>query len=864
MNRAICRSVVRAAAFLAPRAERPSWRAEWLAEVDHSWNTPATARRRIMLTRRTLTSVPHALWFRKEQTQMNIAGFLLDFRVAGRTLWRQRGFTVAAAATLALGIGANTAVFSIINRTLLTELPFAHPEQLVEVWETLPSQNVAENTPAPATFDYWREQSRLAVSFAAYTSSTTNITGDGAPEQLRALRASASLLSVLGVQPLLGRGFTADDDRFGGPGVVMLTHGFWVRRFQADRSIVGRVVTLDGNSSTVAGVLPENLPTSLRSVDVWVPLALKPTESRESRMLWVVGRMKAGVSPAALQQELDAAMHRPGDDQPFEGIGVTVKRMDDELRGGVRPDLLLIFAVSGVVLLIACANIATMMLARGLTRHREMAIRASLGAGRARLARLLVAESAMLGLVGGAAGLIVGAWSSRVLQSLMPAALAGIVSGGLDSRVLAFTFAIAMASALAAGLAPLAGIGRGSLMVTSRTSDGQERKSAGLVRAGLVSAQMALAVVLLSGAALLTRTFVAIVRTPTGFTPTGVLTAQVPRADADDARRTEFYERLLDATRRIPGVTSAGLINGVPVRWTGGGSGFAVDEGKNASVPAHHRIVSSQYFASMGIPILSGETFSGSERKGAEAVAIVSESFAKAAWGDPKVALGRRIRWGADGSWIRVIGVAGDIRLLPSRPPEPHVYLPFTQVQFSPYAPSDVVLKTDGDPAALAGALREAVRAIDPNQPVAAVMTMNGVISRAMGGRRFTLSLMAVFAALALVLCAVGIYGVLSYTVSRRTREFGVRIAIGATGGRVRLGVVRQGLSMTLTGALCGSAAAVLMSRWLATVVPGLTALDAAPVAAAAAILVAVSAIAADIPARRAMRVDPITALRDN
>jgi putative ABC transport system permease protein len=864
MNRALCRVMVRVVARLVPRADRAAWRDEWLAEVDYSWKSRPGLRRRLMLAGRTLSAVPHAIWFRKEQTLMSIAGLSQDFRVASRALWRQRGFTAVAAATLALGIGANTAIFSIINRTLLAPLPFGHPDELVQVWETIPEQGITANTPAPLTLDLWRAQSRLASGFAAYTSTTLNITGDGAPERLRGLRASASLLPVLDVTPLIGRGFTEDEDRFGGPAAVLLTHAFWVRRFHADPSVVGRVITLNGEAAMVTGVLPKDLPMSLTGVDVWIPLALKPTENRQSRMLWVVARLKTHATAASLQHELDAVMHRAGD-RTFEGIGVDVKAMDEELRGDVRPDLLLIFAVSGVVLLIACANIATMLLARGLTRHREMAIRASLGASRARLARMLVAESAVLGLAGGLAGLIVGAWSVSILQSLMPAALADTVSGGLDVRVLAFALLIALAAALAAGLAPLAGIGTGPLMVSSRSPEGHERKSASLVRSGLVSLQMALAVVLLSGAALLARTFVSLVLTPTGFSAAGVLTAQVPRADSDDARRTEFYERLIAAAKNIPGVTAVGLINGVPIRWTGGGSGFQVDDGKVPAtlVPGHHRIVSAGYFAAMGIPTLSGDSFSGGERKDGENVAIVSESFAKIAW-QGKPAVGRRIRWGADGSWLRVIGVVGDVRLSRSRPPEPHVYLPFTQVQYSPYAPSDVVLKTSGNAGALASALRDVVRKIDPNQPVATVMTMDEVMSRSMGGRRFTLSLMTVFGALALTLCAIGIYGVLSYTVNRRTKEFGVRIAIGASMGRVRLEVLRQGLAMTGLGVVVGSGAAALMSRWLARVVPGMTLLDTPTVAAAAGVLLLVAILACDIPARRATRVDPIAALRDS
>jgi predicted permease len=859
MTRTICRGVVRAASLVTPRVDRGRWLGEWLAEVDHSWTRPAGAGRRCMLTMRTCTALTHALWLRKEQTNMN--SLLQDLQVSARMLWRQRAFSVVAVATLALGIGANSAIFSIVNRTLLTPLPFGNPEQLVQVWETVPAQGIEENTPAPSTLDVWRAGSRLASGFAAYSSATVNITGGGDPERLRSLRASADLIPVLDLHLTLGRGFTADEDRFGGPRAVLLTHGFWARRFHSDPSIVGQTVTLDGDAAVVAGVLPDDLPMSLRGVDVWVPLALKPIESRDSRMLWVVARAKPGVTNAALQQDLDAAMHRDG---AGDGIGVNVKSMDEELRGGVRLDLLMIFGVSGVVLLIACANVMTMLLARGLSRQRELAIRGALGAGRARLARMLIAESVVLGVAGGAVGLLVGAWAVRLLQHLMPASLAATVSGGFDARVLAFTFAVALIASLLASVAPLL-TSRTSLVVSGRTADSHERRGTAWLRASLVSAQMALAVVLLSGAALLTRSFIEVAFTPTGFNADGVLTAQIPRGDTDSVRRTLFYTQLIDAIRAIPGVDDVGLINGVPIRFFGGGSGFQVDDehARPKTVLGHHRIVSAGYFRTMGIPMLAGEPFSGREVADGEGVVIVSESFVRAAWPQGGSAIGRRVRWGADGSFSRVIGVVSDVRLVRSAPPAPHVYLPYTQVSYAFYAPSDVVIRTSGRPGTLAGPLRDAVRRLDPNQPVATVMTMNEVLAQSMGGRRFTLSLMAAFAGLALVLCAIGIYGVLSYAVRRRTREFGVRMAIGATSGRVRAEVLRQGLVMTGVGAVAGAAGAVLTASGLATIVPGITAFDAMPVAIASALLLGVSALACDIPARRAMRVDPIVALRD-
>jgi predicted permease len=861
MTRRFCMAIVRVAAAAVPARDRERWRTEWVAEMDHSWRGEQSRRRRITLTARAFDAVTHALWIRKESISMDT--LIQDARFAARMLWRERGFTAVAVVTLALGIGANTAIFSIVNRTLLRPLPFGHPESLVHVWETLPEQGILQNNPAPDTFDLWRSRTSLVTGMAAYTSATTNISGDGQAERLRGLRASANLLSVMEIQPEAGRGFRPDEDRFGAPRVVMLTDQLWARRYHRDPSVVGRTVTLDREPALVTGILPAELPLSLANVDVWIPLALKPTESKQSRMLWVVARTRPGVSAVTLEKDLDAAMHREGTGRMPDGIGVAVASMDEQLRGGVKPDLLMIFAVSAAVLLIACANVATMLLARGLTRRPEMAVRASLGAGRSRLARMLLIESAVLGLIGGAAGLLLGAWSVRAIQYLMPAQLASVVNGGLDAKVLAFSLITATVTALVAGLAPLAGSLSGSLVVTGRNPGGLDRRSTRWLRSIVVAGQMALAVVLLSGTALLTRTFVAIALTPTGFSSESVLTAEVPRIDTDDARRTDFYARLIERLSTTPGVRAAGLINGVPIRWAGGGSGFTIDGPAPRSVNGHHRIVSAGYFSAMSIPLLQGSVFTGGERKDDESVVVVSRSFADAAWPDGVSAVGQHIRWGADGSSSRVIGVVADVRLTRTAPPEPHVYLPFTQVQYQPYAPGDVVLKTAGPPGAMAGTLREAVRSLDPNQPVASVMTMDEIMARSLGRRRFTLSLMGTFALLALVLCAVGIYGVLNYSVRRQTRDIGVRIAIGATRGRVRAGVLRRGLALAATGAVAGVLASVLLARWMMSVVPGLTSLEPWPIAAAAAILVLVSVAACDIPARRAMRVDPVTALRD-
>jgi putative ABC transport system permease protein len=789
-----------------------------------------------------------------------------DMRFAARLLARQPGFCVVAVLTLALGIGANAAIFSVVRATLLEPLPFGHPETLLQVWETLPSLGVSENTPAPDTFDLWKARSRSIDDIAAYTTGRANFTGGSEPERLAVLRTSANLVSVLSFRPALGRAFTADEDRYGASGVVLLTDRFWTRRFHRDADIVGRSMVLDGVARTVVGVLPDELSLSAGDVDVWVPLALAPSESRQSRMLWVVARAKAGENAAQVQHELDLDMHQVGPGQVSADIGVHVEPLDVELRGDLRPDLLMIFGVSGVVLLIACTNVATMLLARGLARRRELSVRAALGARRLRLARMLFVESLVLSVAGAAAGLALARPALSVMESLLPVALTSRVIGSVDAKVLLFGVVLSMVCAALFSIAPIVGTMAGPLTVSSRSVDTTER---GLVRHGrhlLVVAELALAVVLLAGASLLIRSFLSLVSTQTGFSPDGVLTAQIYRADLDDTRRTAFYATALETISHLPGVMAAGLTNGLPVRSTGGGSGFQLEaSGAHASrfVNGHHRIVSAGYFRSLGISLLVGQTFTGREGPDNDGVAVVSESFARQAWPDGS-AMGRRVRWGGDGPWLRVIGVVADIRLALTLPPEPHVYLPYTQVRSSVYPPTDLVIRTSGRPDALAPTLREAVRRLDPDQPVSSVMTMKEVLDRSVGRRRFTLALMATFAGLALALAAVGVYGVLSYTVRRRQHEIAIRLAMGASTQMIRWTVLRRGLGLASGGAAIGIAASVVLARWISAEVPGLPPPEWLPMAIAVVALGAVAAVACDVPARRASRVDPLATLRSS
>ncbi|HEX5217651.1 MAG TPA: ABC transporter permease, partial [Vicinamibacterales bacterium] len=525
--RRLCRGIIRLAAGVVPARWRDSWRTEWLGELEYGWASRRPPLGAAESLRRAAAAVAHALFLRKESLHMET--LVQDVRFALRLLARQPGFTAVAVLTLALGVGANTAIFSIVNRTLLAPLPFGDPDRLVQVWETLrlPTEYYAQNTPAPGTFEIWNAHGESADGLAAYSVATLTLTGGGDPEQLTAIRASVNLMDVLKIAPAMGRNFQPSDDVVGAPGVVILTHRLWMRRFNQDPAVVGRTISINGAPALVAGVLPPEVPLSLRPVDLWVPIRLQASEGKWNRMLWVVARLKPGVTPESFQRQLDAGMHADGPDKMDAEVGVNVQPMDAEVRGGVRPDLIMVFSVTLAVLLIACTNIATMLMARSIVRRRELSVRAALGAGRGRLVRMLLVESLMLGLAGAAAGVVIGASSLGAIRAAMPDALALQISGTIDGRVLAFSTVVALATALVFGLAPVAGLSTRTLTVTSRTGDGQERRGLRWLRSSLVVVEMALAVVLLAGAALLVKTFAAIVTTPTGFSSEHVLTAQV-------------------------------------------------------------------------------------------------------------------------------------------------------------------------------------------------------------------------------------------------------------------------------------------------------------------------------------------------
>ena len=858
----ICRAALALAAVIVPAPARREWRDEWDAELrSHCCERGASS---LAAFRRCLGAFVHAAWLRKDTLRME--PLLQDARFALRLARRDRAFTIVAVLTLALGIGVNTALFAIVNGTLLQPLPFRDPSRLVLAWETVPAQGIDRNTPAPATFNDWRARARTVQALAPMSAAIRTLTGSGDPERVFLVRASAALMPTLGVTPALGRPIADADDRPGGSHVMLLSDALWARRFARDPGVVGRTVRLDGQPVTIVGVLPRDLPLPLTKVDGWIPLALGPNEvNSESRMLWVFGRLAPGATYAAADAELSALLRS----RTHAGAGQTGARaepIEAVIRGEVRPDLLLAFAGTAIVLLIACGNVAVMLLARGAARRREFAVRAAVGASRIRVVRQLAAESIVLALAGAAAGGLLAAWTLRALDAMIPPTLRDSMVTRLDWRVLWFVLGVALGTGLLFGVVPafasIRGRSASGLGAGSRTTDRIGTRS----RRALVVIEVAFTVLLVSAAALLGRTFAALLRTDLGFSPAGVLTMEVPRSDGGDGapdRRFAFYEALETRVRAIPGVRAVGLTNGLPVRFAGGGSGFFPEgTGDNGAIPGNHRIVNGDYFDALRIPIVAGRTFTRGDVRGRPYVAVVSRSFAARAWPgrDP---IGRRFTWGAPGAdnpLITVVGVAGDVRVAPTLDPTPHVYLPFTQVP--DYVTGDVAVRVEGDPLAAAAAVRAAVRELDPEQPVANVAPYDRLLADSIGRRRFTMALMIGFAALALVLAAVGLHGVIAFVVSSRTREVGVRIALGATTAAVRRAVLRDGLLLAFVGAAGGVLLAFLAQRWAAAWVPGISRLDGISILIAIAAIAAVSAVACDVPARRASRINPITALR--
>jgi len=813
-----------------------------------------------------------------------------DVRYAVRTLRKSPGFTVVAVLALAIGIGANTAIFSLVDAVRARALPYKDPSGLVQLWGNVQRARVERRGNSYPDFLDWRAQSKSFEDIAAVDTQTVTLAGIEDPERLLAEFASASYFSLLGVSPARGRTFTADEDVIGtSAAVVVLSDGLWKRRFGADQAIVGRTVTLNARPYTVVGVMPPGFKGPTDGAELWVPFVFYASPQalavRSNRGFSALARLKPGVTIASAQSELDGISRQLERAYPDtnEKRGVEVSPLDVELFGALRPALLTLMAAVAFVLLIACANVANLLIARSEARRREIAVRTALGAGRGRLLRQLMTESCVLTALGAIAGLLLARGAVAVLIAQSPVTFPSFVTPGLDIRVAAFTVAVSLACGVLVGLAP--GLQARSvdlnsaLKETARGSDGRRSQR---LRNGLVVAELSMAVVLLIGAGLMIRSVRNLMTLDPGFDPSSVLTLRVsvprqvaPAATVSAAPGTAPVPAdpvvrgaaLLERIRAVPGVSTVALGTDLPLDGNASAGTYAAEgmpptTAQNVPRAYTHRI-SPEFFSTLRIPIVAGRTFTDEELTPASQAVVVSERVVKRFWPgqDP---IGKRIKFGqltsSANTWLSIVGVVGEVKYrgLPENPTaDPDIYLPFVD-RNSQFA---LAVRASVPASSLVAPLRAVIREADPSIPVYQVSTMDELISGQTSQSRFTMWLMGIFAAVALSLSVIGIYGVMSYLVAQRTREIGIRLALGACARDILRLVVGNGARLIVAGILIGLVASFALQRLVSSMLFGVTAADAAS-GIAVAVLAAVALLACYVPALRATRVDPLHALR--
>jgi putative ABC transport system permease protein len=810
--------------------------------------------------------------------------FWQDLRHGARMLVKNPGFTLIAMLTLGLGIGAVTAIFSVVDAVLLRPLPYKEPERIALVEQHMPKLDLYYGgVSAPEMLDYISGNETFA-EMAGYGIINLNLTGEREPLRIEVARVSPGLFPLLGVTPLLGRGFTAEEDEIGKNRVVALSEGLWRRHFGADPNIVGRVVKLDEAPYTVVGVMPARLrfpPAGAAfadPVELWTPLALTDDEKRARRResnFNLIGRLKPGVGIEQAQANMAAVATRIERQYPdiYQGntrITATAVGLARRMTRNVRLVVLMLFGAVGLVLLIACANIANLQLARAAARRKEVAVRSALGASPWRITRQTLTESLLLALVGGMVGALIAAWALDLIVKFGPENVPRLGEVRLDPRVLGFTLLVTLSTGILFGLVPAFRSARVSLTEalneTGRASGAGGRDGARL-RNALVILETALAVVLLVGAGLLINSFVRLLRTPPGFNPEGVIVARttLPAARYPEAERgKEVYRRALERIATLPGVQACSFASTLPlasdwqigVRIEGGG--------EREFYMAYGSWVSNDHFRAMGIPLKSGRLFTDEDRAETTPVVVINEAMARRFW-PGQDAVGKRIRWGGwnpPGGWLTVAGVVADVKFSSLESESPlTVYMPVFQL---PRIRRDAIFiaRTTSDPSSLAAAMRREIAAVDADLPVYDVRTMNQVIAESVAQRRFTMGLLAIFAGAALSLAAIGLYGVLSYAVTQRTREIGLRMALGGRRIDVLGMVVGQGMKMAMIGALAGLLASLALTRLMKGLLFGLSASDPLTFVAVALLLAMVALVACWIPALRATKVDPMIALR--
>jgi putative ABC transport system permease protein len=804
---------------------------------------------------------------------MIMTSLLKDLRFSIRTLLRNRVFTVVAVLTLALGIGANTAIFSVVNGVLLRALPFKNPDQLVAINKV----QGGDGMPGIAAFEYfaWRDKGSELVDVSAYSNDNFNLTGQGEPERISCAQVSANFFDLLGVSPLRGRTFLKDEDQLGHEQVVLVSEAFWQRRLNHSEEVVGTTLTLDDHPYTVIGVMPRNFRFP-NEYDVWVPLALDPVRETKGNMFTlvdVVGRLKPNATTEHVQTTLNRLSAQTAEEMKEKVSPLEVVPLHHQLVAGVRRTVLVLWGAVGLVMFLACANVASLMLSRTVGRQREMAVRAAVGARRWQLVRQLLIESVVLGLVGGSLGVLIAVWSKGLIASLVPEGLTSSVhdlnSIGMDWRVFAFTLALSVLTGVIFGLVPAVTASKPDLVKTLRESRSSNMAGFGLrsIRGWLVITELSLAMVLLLAAGLLVRSFNQLMAIDLGFNRENVLTLRLalPRSKYPEPVQTiNFHNQLMARLKAIPGVDSAGSINHQPLS----GFGIIVYTGvENNGPPDREKdkpfgvgSVSPDYFRTMKIPLLSGRTYDDRDNADSAKVAIVNQALARRYFpnGD---AVGKHVGFGCkEGLCRTIVGVVGNVRqesLTDDVAPE--IYVPFGQMVMNGMT---VLIRTKSDPLSLTPDIRNAVLSLDPNQPIYEVKTLDQRVAESVAVTRSLMFLFGTFAMLALVLASVGIYGIVSYSVSQRTHEIGIRMALGAQRAHVLRLIMRNGIALAITGIVIGIGGALALTRFLKTLLFGIAPTDSPTFIAVSIGLFVIAIAACLIPARRATKVDPLVALR--
>jgi putative ABC transport system permease protein len=799
-----------------------------------------------------------------------------DLQYGFRVLRKSPGFSLIAVLALALGIGANSAIFSFVNGILLRPLPFEDPDRLLIIRER--SRVLEGMSVAYPNFLDWRDQNQSFEQIAAVRNAGYNLTYESNAERVQAAQVSAGLWPALGARPALGRAFSGDEDRVGGNRVVVLSHALWQRLFAGDPAVLDRNLTLNGQPFTIIGVMPPSFQFPNRA-ELWVPIGIfseRMMERGNHPGIFSIAKLKPGVSVEQAQMDMDAVAVRLEEQYPQTNTGnrVSITPMFQQIVGPVQSYLWFLLGAVGFVLLIACANVANLLLARAATRQKEIALRTALGAPRGRIVRQLLTESALLALLGGALGLALAYGGMRALVAISPATTPRLSEVGIDPWVVAFNFAVALATGIIFGLVPALQASRTDLSETlkegGRTSAGSARHR---LRSLLVIAEMAIALVLLIGAGLIIRSFMRVLEVKPGFDPSGVLAAQVSPPDVSYPKpedRAIFYRRVLEQLSSAPGVEAAAAVTPLPMSGDGWQTSYTVEgEPPPAAGEApltDFAMISPDYFRALGIQLIEGRFFDSRDIKGAAEVAIVDESFARRHFPDQS-AIGKRVKNGGPNStqpFREIVGVVGHVKNYGlAEESRVEMYVPFEQ-NTTTYA--NIVVRTSNDMAVAAAAIQSAVRSVDREIPVHSVRTMEQLLSDSVAGRRLFMTLLSFFAAVALLLAAVGIYGVMSYSVTQRRHEIGIRMALGATSADVLKLVIRQGMKLAVAGVVLGLAGTFALTKLLASAVSGLLyevgASDPVTFGAISLILSAVAFAACYVPARKATRTDPIIALR--